>query len=113
MFACDLNACLFVCFFVEIYLEPSDNKYRGTGDAPFLNGQIRMVFVRGNEYLEKDGQPLDGKILTGICVISGGDTSRETARKSIHFGQEHFGNDFHTYSMVKQNENIKILQIDG
>lgn len=70
--------------FSEIYLEPSDNKYRGTGDLPFLNGQIRIAFVRGNEYLEKpDGLPLDGKILTGICVIAGGDSVRETARKSV------------------------------
>lgn len=77
----------FFLFFIEsteIYLEPSDNKYRGTGDLAYLNGQVRIAFVRGNEYLEKpDGLPLDGKVLTGICVISGGDTTRETARKSV------------------------------
>lgn len=68
----------------EIYLEPTDNIYRGVGDLPYLNGQIRVAFIRGNEQLEKlDGIPLDGKILTGICVLSGGDTVREVARKSV------------------------------
>lgn len=65
-------------------MEPSDNVYRGTGDLPYLNGQIRIAFTRGNEILEKgDGIPLDGKILTGICIISSGDTVREAARKSV------------------------------
>lgn len=68
----------------ELYLEPSDNVYRGTGDLAYLNGQIRIAFIRGNEILEKsDGIPLDGKILTGICVIANGDTVREAARKSV------------------------------
>lgn len=68
----------------ELYLEPSDNIYRGTGDLAYLNGQIRIAFIRGNEILEKsDGIPLDGKILTGICVIANGDTVREAARKSV------------------------------
>lgn len=68
----------------EIYLDPTDNIYRGVGDLAYLNGQIRIAFIRGNEYLEKsDGIPLDGKILTGICVIAGGDTIREVARKSV------------------------------
>lgn len=65
-------------------MEPTDNVYRGTGDLPYLNGQVRIAFTRGNEILEKsDGIPLDGKILNGICVIAGGDTVRETARKSV------------------------------
>lgn len=65
-------------------MEPTDNKYRGTGDLPYLNGQIRMAFVRGNELLERPGHiPLDGKILTGICVLSGGDQIRDIARKSV------------------------------
>lgn len=68
----------------ELFLEPSDNVYRGTGDLAYLNGQIRIGFVRGNEILEKsDGIPLDGKILTGICVIAAGDSVREAARKSV------------------------------
>lgn len=72
-----------------------------------------MAFVRGNEYLYgPDGIPMDGKILTGICVISGGETIRESARKSIHFGREHFGNDFHTYSMVWTNTSIKFAVDD-
>lgn len=50
----------------------------------YLNGQIRIGFIRGNEILEKsDGIPLDGKILTGICVVANGDTVREAARKSV------------------------------
>lgn len=74
----------FVCFFLEINLEPTDNKYRGTGDLPFLNGLIRIAFVRGNEFLERPGHiPDDGKILTGMCVIAGGDSVREIARKSV------------------------------
>lgn len=72
------------CFFSELYLEPTDNVYRGIGDLPYLNGQIRIGFIRGNEHLAKsDGFALDGTILTGICVISGGDTVRDTARKSV------------------------------
>lgn len=65
-------------------MEPTDNKYRGTGDLPYLNGQIRIAFVRGNEMLEKHGGiTLDGSILTGISVIAGGDSFRESARKSV------------------------------
>lgn len=66
--------------------------YRGTGDLAYLNGQVRIAFIRGNEMLEKtDGIPLDGKVLTGICVISGGDTVREVARKSVsHIKSEQF-----------------------
>lgn len=66
----------------------------------YLNGQIRIAFVRGNEYLEKqDGLPLDGKVLTGICVISGGDTTRETARKSVSFvmGKKNPHNQIYTH----------------
>lgn len=73
-----------VVFIAEIHLEPTDNKYRGTGDLAFLNGQVRLAFIRGNEILDKAGGiTLDGSILTGVCVISGGDTFRESARKSV------------------------------
>lgn len=30
----------------------------------------------------------------------------------IHFGQEHFGNDFHTYSIIWTNSSIRFL-VDG
>lgn len=51
---------------------------------PFLNGQIRVAFIRGNEYLNMvDGIPLDGKILTGATIVAPGDISRETTRKSV------------------------------
>lgn len=84
-----------------------------------------------------DGIPLDGKILTGATIVAPGDISRETTRKSvsinyilrgsriqllmlmlflkrqqIHFGREHFGNDFHTYSIVWTNSSIK-FSVDG
>lgn len=73
-----------ISLITEIQLEPTDNKYRGTGDLPYLNGQMRFAFVRGNEILDKPGGiTLDGSILTGVCVISGGDTYRESARKSV------------------------------
>lgn len=68
------------CFvFKELFLEPSDNLYKGCGDAAYLNGQIRMAFIRGNEHLTKSGGlAFDGTILTGVCVISGGESFRDT-----------------------------------
>lgn len=68
----------------ELLLEPTQNVYRGVGDLAFLNGQVRIAFIRGNEYLEKaDGIPLDGKFLAGQTIIAPGDNIRETSRKSV------------------------------
>ncbi|XP_031637248.1 gram-negative bacteria-binding protein 1-like isoform X2 [Contarinia nasturtii] len=82
--------------FPQIYLEPTENRYRGVGEMPYLNGQLRIAFIHGNDILEKSDVGYsrwhpsgknylwkDGKILIGICVISGGDTVREVARKSV------------------------------
>lgn len=73
----------FTCF-AELFLEPTDNIYRGIGETPYLNGQVRIAFIRGNDILEKtDGIPLDGKILQGMGIVAPGDNVREITKRSV------------------------------
>lgn len=68
----------------ELLLEPTQNIYRGVGELPYLNGQLRIAFIRGNEYLETaDGIPLDGKFLVGQTIVAPGDYVRSISRKSV------------------------------
>lgn len=70
--------------FVELLLEPTENVYHAANDLPYLNGQIRIAFTPGNECLESStGNPMDGKILIGFCIVAGGYDARAIARKGV------------------------------
>lgn len=62
--------------YLELTLDPVDNLYYGP--AGFANGQIRIAFIRGNEYLDtKENTQISGNRLTGGIVITTGEQFRD------------------------------------
>lgn len=57
------------------------------GTTGYANGQIRVAFIRGNEYLDnKESAQISGNRLTGGIVIATGEYHRNSWLKvSTHF----------------------------
>lgn len=72
--------------------------------------QIRIAFVRGNEELiDSDGTDLSGKVLYAGLVS-------DTEKYKFDFHQkalpEHFGNDYHIYTLIWKSNEITMM-VDG
>ncbi|XP_055693362.1 beta-1,3-glucan-binding protein-like [Lutzomyia longipalpis] len=95
--------------FPEIWLKSSQNVY---GDENFVNGLMRVAFIRSNEYLTSaDGREIDGLYLRGMLVLDRGETNRERWMKT-EVGQRHWGSDFHEYTLTWTDEMIS-MAVDG
>ncbi|GAB0099495.1 Gram-negative bacteria-binding protein 2 [Sergentomyia squamirostris] len=95
--------------FPQLYLKSSQNVY---GDDNFVNGLMRIAFIRSNQYLQTaDGREIDGLYLRGMLVLDRGEANREKWMKT-EVGQRHWGSDFHEYSLTWSDEMIT-MAVDG
>ncbi|XP_055856168.1 uncharacterized protein LOC129919334 [Episyrphus balteatus] len=95
--------------FPLILLEPIENYYGFTG---YASGQMRVAFIRGNEFLnDKDDNEISGYRISGGVVLSARDALRDIWLKGS-VRRTHLGNDFHTYTLTWTDELIS-LEIDN
>lgn len=87
-------------------LDPVDSLFYGP--SGFANGQIRVAFIRGNEYLDtRENTQISGNRLTGGIVITVGEQFRDAWLKvSSEFREfqgffQHIDN-FFVYHFSKQ-----------
>lgn len=95
--------------FPLIALEPQTSDY---GISGYASGQLRVAYIRANPVLRtRSGQAIDGSYLFGGAILKTGEADRDSWLKSIQ-GSEHWGNQFHTYSLTWTDNSIT-LAVDG
>ncbi|XP_055903000.1 gram-negative bacteria-binding protein 1-like [Eupeodes corollae] len=95
--------------FPLILLEPIENYY---GFTEYASGQMRVAFIRGNEFLnDRDDNEISGYRIAGGVVLATREALRDVWLKGS-LRRTHLGNDFHTYTLT-WTDNLISLEIDG
>ncbi|XP_077290193.1 beta-1,3-glucan-binding protein-like [Arctopsyche grandis] len=92
----------------ELYLESAQSKYGGAG---YDSGVMRVGFARGNPDLDKDGEKLNNKVLSGGVVLDQFDLCHSRNLRTTT-GAKPWGDDYHTYGLIWDDNKIT-LQVDG
>lgn len=95
--------------FLVILLEPVSNNY---GSTLYASGQLRIAFIRGNTNLNTENRiNIDGRSLYGGAILTGDPLKRENSYVKTT-KSNHFGSDYHVYSMIWSPDEI-IFKVDG
>ncbi|XP_059622331.1 beta-1,3-glucan-binding protein-like [Phlebotomus argentipes] len=95
--------------FPEMFLKSSQNVF---GDDNLVNGLMRVAFIHSNKQLQTEqGAETDGLYLRGQLVLDRSEANREKWMK-VEIGQQHWGADFHEYSLTWTDEMIS-MAVDG